>query len=371
MRIRASLVGFIAVFQAILFATHFLLFETWTHYSGGGEFHPSLWFQLAIAILSVSFLVASLLAFRYTNLAVRVVYRIAAVWLGMVSFLAFAAALSWIVFGMTSLAGLPVEFHRIAELLFGLATLASLLGLINAGWTRVRRVAVRLENLPESWRGRTAALVSDLHLGHFRNGRFLKSIVSKIMAAKPDVIFVAGDLYDGTAINAYTAAEPLRNLRAELGTYFVAGNHEQFRDDSEYLQAVAAANVRVLRNEKVLVDGLQIVGVPYNHATHDGHFSSVLQQMNVDRGNASILLTHAPDRPHIAEKAGISLQLSGHTHLGQFYPWTWMAKRMYRQFVFGLSRIGKLQVYTSSGAGTWGPPMRLGSNPEIVLLEFI
>jgi uncharacterized protein len=81
-------------------------------------------------------------------------------------------------------------------------------------------------------------------------------------------------------------------------------------------------------------------------------------------------LTHAPDHPEVAEAAGISLQLSGHTHLGQFIPWSWMVRRIYGQFVYGLSRIGSMQAFTSSGAGTWGPPLRLGSNPEIVMLQF-
>ena len=157
---------------------------------------------------------------------------------------------------------------------------------------------------------------------------------------------------------------------APHGVYFVAGNHEQFGDDSKYLHAIAAAGVRVLINEKVEVDGLQIVGVPYRNAAQDGHFTSVLQGIRLDRNRASILLTHAPDHPEIAEAAGVSLQLSGHTHLGQFIPWSWMARRIYRQFVYGLSRIGKMQVFTSSGAGTWGPPLRLGSNPEIVVLHF-
>jgi hypothetical protein len=96
----------------------------------------------------------------------------------------------------------------------------------------------------------------------------------------------------------------------------------------------------------------------------------VLQRLGLDRDRASILLVHAPDYPEVAEAAGVSLQLSGHTHLGQFIPWSWFARRMYRQFVYGLSRIGKMQVFTSSGAGTWGPPLRLGSNPEIVMLQF-
>lgn len=195
-------------------------------------------------------------------------------------------------------------------------------------------------------------------------------MVKKILNEEPDAIFIAGDLYDGTAIDAERAAEPLNGLTAPHGVYFVAGNHEQFGDDGMYLRAIAAAGVRVLSNEKVEADGLQIIGVPYRNATQGGHLASALDSVRLDRDRASILLTHAPDYPEIAEAAGISLQLSGHTHVGQFIPWTWMAHRIYRQFVYGLSRIGKMQVFTSSGAGTWGPPLRLGSNPEIVMLEF-
>ena len=195
-------------------------------------------------------------------------------------------------------------------------------------------------------------------------------MVAKILKEQPDAIFIAGDLYDGTAIDARRAAEPLSALVAPHGVYFVAGNHEQFRDDRKYLDAITAAGVRVLSNEKVEADGLQIVGVPYLNATHGAHFASVLRGIRLDHDRASILLTHAPDHPEVAEAAGVSLQLSGHTHLGQFVPWSWMARRVYRQFVYGLSRIGKMQVFTSSGAGTWGPPLRLGSNPEIVMLQF-
>jgi uncharacterized protein len=126
----------------------------------------------------------------------------------------------------------------------------------------------------------------------------------------------------------------------------------------------------VLNNEKVEVDGLQIAGVPYRNAWQPKTLAAVLHALHLDRSRASILLTHAPDHPQVAEAAGIDLQLSGHTHLGQFIPWSWIARRVYRQFVYGLSRIGEMQVFTSSGAGTWGPPLRLGSNPEIVVLHF-
>ena len=286
MRIRAGLVGFIAVIQTVLFLTHYLLYETWTLSAAGTAAGGPLWLKWSLGILSISFLAASLLAFRYTSALLRLFYQAAAVWLGLLSFLFLAAVFSWVLIGVGRLAGLDLNFHLIVEVLFGAAMLVGLYGVFNASWTRITRITVQLVNLPEAWRGRKAALISDLHLGHVRNGSFLRRMVAKILQEEPDAIFIAGDLYDGTAIDAGRAAKPLSELTAPHGVYFVAGNHEQFGDDSKYLRAVAAAGVRVLSNEKVEADGLQIIGVPYRHATHDGHFASVLQGIGVDRGRA-------------------------------------------------------------------------------------
>src|ERR1700685_2825528 len=321
MRGQRRLIGFIVTIQAVLFLTHFLLYATWTFSPAGGVSHDALWLKLVLAFLSVSFVAASLLAFRYTNSAVRAFYRAAAVWLGLLTFLFLASVSSWILFALTRLVGLDMNFHRMVEMLFAAGTVAGLYGVINASWTRITRTTVRLANLPTAWLGRRAALISDVHLGHVRNGSFLRRMVAKILKEEPDAIFITGDLYDGTAIDAHRAAQPLSDLVAPHGVYFVAGNHEQFGDDSKYMRAISAAGVHVLRNEKVEVDGLQIVGVPYRHATHDGHLASVLRDVRLDRDRASILLTHAPDHPAVAEAAGVSLQLSGHTHLGQFVPW--------------------------------------------------
>jgi len=362
--------GFVAVVQVVLFLTHYFLFKTWIFELPAGHAGEALWLAGILSLLSISFVAASVLAFSYTSAPVRALYKASAIWMGFLSFFFLAAVASWMVFGIATLAGTAINFHRMVEILFGTASLAGLYGLFNASWTRITRARVRLENLPDAWRGRRAALISDVHLGHVRNRGFLRGLIAKILHEAPDLIFIAGDLYDGTAIDAARAAAPLSELTAPHGVYFVAGNHEQFGDDSKYLSAIAATGVRVLHNESVDVDGLQIVGVPYRNAATNGSLESILRRVPLDRERASILLTHAPDHPQIAEAAGFSLQLSGHTHLGQFIPWSWMARRIYRQFVYGLSRIGKMQVFTSSGAGTWGPPLRLGSNPEIVMLEF-
>jgi uncharacterized protein len=369
MRRRASIINFVVIIQTVLFLVHIFLYQTWTH-SYSATASQLFTVKLILGVLSISFVAASLLAFRYTNRLVSVFYRVAAVWVGLLTFLFAAAIGSWLIAGIARLAGLDIVFHHVAEFLFAAAAIVGLSGVVNANWTRMTRATVRLTNLPIAWRGRKIALISDIHLGAVRNVNFLRRMVAKILSEGPDAIFIAGDLYDGTAIDAARAVEPLTRLTAPQGVYFVAGNHEQFGDDSKYLSAVAATGVRVLNTEKVEADGLQIVGVPYRNATQEGHLASALKSVQLDRDRASVLLIHAPDHPAVAEAAGVSLQLSGHTHLGQFVPWSWFARKMYRQFVYGLSRIGKMQVFTSSGAGTWGPPLRLGSNPEIVMLQF-
>ncbi len=364
------LFGFIAAVQVILLFAHYFLYKTWAFDSPSPSAFDNRWLPVILAFLSISFVVASLLAFSQTNAPVRTLYRGAAVWMGFLSFLFPAAILSWIIFAVAAVSGARLNFHLLVEILFATAFVLGSYGLFNASWTRITRIRVRLENLPNAWRGRKAALLSDVHLGHVRNGNFLRRLIAKILNEEPDLIFITGDLFDGTAIDAPRAAAPLSELTAPHGVYFVAGNHEQFGDDTKYLNAIKAAGVRVLHNERVEADGLQVVGVPYRSATSNQDLASALRAVPLDRERASILLTHAPDHPEVAEAAGFSLQLSGHTHLGQFIPWSWMARRMYRQFVYGLSRIGGMQVFTSSGAGTWGPPLRLGSNSEIVVLEF-
>jgi predicted MPP superfamily phosphohydrolase len=291
-------------------------------------------------------------------------------WLGALNFLVMAAAVSWAVYGLVLASSFEIPSRSIGIASFGAAAALSVWGLVNASWVRVKKISVRLPNLPEAWRGRTAVLVSDLHLGHVRHGRSSHRLVRKIGALKPDVVFLAGDFFDGTQIDAREVAAPWKYLRPPLGVYFVAGNHELFRGEAVYLEALRLAGIRVLQNEKVDAKGLQIIGVPYHHATHAEHFRSVLAKLAIDPEKASILLTHAPDRPAIAAEAGIGLQLSGHTHLGQFFPFTRITRRIYRQFTYGLSKFAETQFYTSSGAGTWGPPLRIGSQSEIVQITF-
>jgi predicted MPP superfamily phosphohydrolase len=365
---RSRITIFVIIIQSILFLGHWFFYETWTAFWGTPASPMKL--RLLVALLSVSFVSTSWLAFRYSNLIVRLLYTLAVVWLGFFSFFFFASWACWIFYFAARLFGLHPSPHFIAAVFFGIGVLAGLYGMVNAACTRVKKISVKLPNLPESWRGRVAALISDTHLGHVRSYAFLRRIIGMLTRLQPDVVFIGGDLFDGTAADLNRLAEPWADFSPPLGTYFVAGNHDGFTGYARHVEAVSNSGVRVLNNEKVTVDGLQIVGVHYHDAANAQRYRSILRRAEVDRERASILLTHAPSGLPIAEEEGISLQLSGHTHGGQIFPFTWIVSRVWGQFTYGLKRLGNLLVYTSSGTGTWGPPMRVGTRPEIVLIHF-
>jgi predicted MPP superfamily phosphohydrolase len=368
--LRARIAGFVVTIQSILFLAHWFVYRTWTVFRADSNPSRITTLQVALVVLSVSFVAASLFAYRYSNLFVRLFYRIAATWLGFFNFFFLAACLCWMIYLGGGMLGLHLGRPIIADTMFGLAVLASVYGLVNARWVRVKKITVKLPNLPISWRGRVAALVSDVHLGHVNGSRFMQRIVAMLRRLQPDIVFVTGDLYDGTKVDPDKFASPWKELSARFGAYFVTGNHEEFSDPTKYLDGVNRSGIGVLNNEKVIVDGLQIVGVHHSDSANPSRFRAILKHADVDRNRASVLLSHAPHELAIAEKAGISLQLSGHTHGGQIFPFTWFTERLFGKYSYGLERFGELMVYTSSGAGTWGPPMRVGTRPEIVLIQF-
>jgi predicted MPP superfamily phosphohydrolase len=365
----------IFLMQALLLLIHWFIFHSLAVFAGN-SLGPTATLALRAALfaLAFSFVAVALLSFRYSNWLIVGLYRIAAVWLGFLDFFFLASCLCWLaalVLWISSYASiLPESRPLIAAVCFTLAFLTGIYGLLNARWIRIRRIAVSLPNLAACWRGRTALVISDLHLGHVNGLGFSRRIARLAASLNPDVVFIPGDLFDGTRSDPDRLAAPLKQLSPPFGIYFATGNHDEFGPVALYAAALTRAGVRVLDNEKITVDGLQILGVPYGDSTSPMRLRATLERLTLDRGQASILLNHVPNRLPIVEQTGVSLQLSGHTHGGQLFPFTWLTRRVFGEFTYGLQRFAGLQVYTSYGAGTWGPPMRVGTSPEIVLLRF-
>ena len=227
---RSRIAVFVVIIQTVLFFGHWFLYETWKAFFPAPDGRPRIWLEVALAVLSISFVLASLLAWRSFNLGIRVLYSAAAVWMGILNFCFLAAGSCWALWGAARLAGFHPDRRVLAAPVFGIALAVSLYGLVNAAWTRVTCITAKLPNLPASWRGRVAALVSDTHLGHVHGHRFLRRIVAMLNRLQPDIVLIAGDLYDGTVADLDLLARPLSKLSAPLGAYFVAGNHEEFSD---------------------------------------------------------------------------------------------------------------------------------------------
>ena len=360
----------ISIVQSILFLGHGFLYRTLVRFFGVASPAKLLTLKVVLTLLSVSLVLTSLLAFRYSNFLIQCLYTVAASWVGILYLLILASILCWVCYGLAKLFCLPLDQKIVIEILIGVALLASVYGFINAGVTRVTRINVELPLLPGPWKGKTAVWVSDTHLGHVRHYGFARQIASEITNLHPDIVFIGGDLYDGVAVDLDKMIEPFSKIFAPYGTYFITGNHEEFSDNTPYLQAVRRAGIRVLYNEKVNLDGLQIIGVGYRDSRKEEDFRTILEKMGIDPHQPSILLKHAPFHLQVAREQQISLQLSGHTHQGQVFLFRWITAKVYQGYDYGLKWFGDLLVYTSSGAGTWGPPMRIDTIPEIVVIKF-
>ncbi|HTI45231.1 MAG TPA: metallophosphoesterase [Casimicrobiaceae bacterium] len=260
-----------------------------------------------------------------------------------------------------------------------LAAVMTLVGFINARRrARVRRVDVPIEGLPASLDGFTIAQISDLHVGPTIKRRYVDAVVEAVNAIGADLIAVTGDLVDGGVAQLRGHTEPLRRLSSRYGTYFVTGNHEYYSGVQPWLAELRRLGFRVLLNEhvvlrhrdaKLVLAGVTDYSAHHYHATHRSDPAAALAGAPSDAA-LRVLLAHQPASAFDASRAGFDLQLSGHTHGGQFVPWNWFV-RFWQPFTAGLHRLGRLWVYVSRGTGYWGPPKRLGAPSEITRLRLV
>ncbi|OJH37353.1 metallophosphoesterase [Cystobacter ferrugineus] len=243
----------------------------------------------------------------------------------------------------------------------------------------VNEVAVKLPGLPKALDGVTIVQLSDIHVGPLIQRRFMDELVARTNALKGDLVCITGDLVDGSVEELGHAAAALRELRSRYGTYFCTGNHEYYSGDEEWTEALTRMGVTVLRNRHVRVGdagaSFDLVGVDDWAAARSGYpargYDLSAAISGRDPSRASVLLAHQPAGwREQAQKAGLGLQLSGHTHGGQMFPFTLAVSAIWEHDA-GIFREGDYSLYVSRGTGFWGPPVRVAAPPEIVKVTLL
>lgn len=237
----------------------------------------------------------------------------------------------------------------------------------------VTRLQVPLRRLDRRADGLRVAVVADLHVGPMYGRRQVERVVEIVNSLEPDLVTMVGDLASTEAGAVRADAEPLRRIRSRYGVYFVTGNHEYYHGHEEWLEAADELGLRVLRNERVeiahLGGALDLAGVNDREGSrYDDPPDYQAALGDRDPTRPVVLLAHQPVQVHRAAEYGVDLQLSGHTHGGQLFPFDALV-RLEQPMVSGLATIDGTQVYVTDGAGFWGPPMRVGADPDVTLLE--
>jgi len=341
------------------------------------------WAVQALGILAIAGLAAAIVlwpAAQRTQLIpkARIVTNVAMLWMGFAFLLLVTLAASdllvWLGGGL-ALADdgeqvLPSSARGRAGAVIAIALGAGVFSMFEARRDpRVVRHTLRLPGWPEALDGLRIVQISDIHIGSTLDGVFARRLVDRVNALEPDLIAITGDLVDGPVGELVDDVKPFGGLQAPHGVFFVTGNHDYYSGDEAWVEQVRLLGIRVLRNERVTIeqDGgrFELAGVDdHRGGGFDSSEDFEAALAGWDRTTPLVLLAHDPASFKRAEIEGVTLQLSGHTHGGQIWPFRWLV-RLSTPFVAGLYRRAGSWIYVSRGTGHWGPPMRLFAPAEI------
>jgi predicted MPP superfamily phosphohydrolase len=360
---------FLIVFLAVYGSAHLLVWWRLVH-----PLHLSGWTawgaRLAFVVLFASFPVIHLLWRHENGWLVTGANFVSAVWMGVMVYLVLLTV-GYDLARMISWGRIPGG-HVMTITVTGAAAAITVYGLIAARCIGVTELAAPMPHLPAALQGLRIAQISDVHLGLIVRGARLENIVQRVNDLHPDLIVITGDLVDAEALHMEEMIPPLRRLQSRYGLFAVTGNHEFFAGVDRAQAFIERGGVTMLRNRWVEVaGGLQLIGrddVVAERITGRPVPSLEVITRDLDRTKPAILLYHTPVTTLAELKSlGIALQLSGHTHKGQLWPFNFIVKQIFRT-PYGLFMDGMTTIYVSRGTGTWGPPMRVLAPPEITLI---
>lgn len=319
-----------------------------------------------ILFLFLSTVAASYLIHKWDNLFTRWYYIFAGFWIGLLGHFGVMLIIIMLLKAMSLAFGFPIPSVLLKSIFFAGALIVSVIGVYRAWCPKISSYDIDIKDLPAAWDNKVVVQISDVHLGPVYRERFFSRLVDRINALQPEAVFITGDLFDGMEADFSWLESPFNNLSVPKGIYYSFGNHDLYLGFNRVISLLQGNPVTVLDNKMVVKDGLQIIGINYSFNSDFDLEEAILKQVGYDQTSPSLLLFHVPKNTDLAKSAGIDLQLSGHTHDGQVWPFNYVAKIAFKGYSYGLFQDGDFSLIVNAGAGTWGPPMRTSARSEIV-----
>jgi len=357
----------ITILEILLLLVHLVVYQTMAVAFG----FDSMGFRVAFVLLSLTFFTGFIIV-RYSRHPIaQWYYTFSGYWFGLIHFLFVGALAFFVILNIFNILNIAPPLALLGICCFIPFFFLHLYGTWNSTRAEITRIAVHVDNLPEFWKRNNLLFMSDIHLGAVYGSGFMEKIVKKIGALDVAAVVIGGDLYDGPKCDAESAIASLNDLKPPYGVHYITGNHEFYGEFDRFMAAIKAVGINILKNQSIDIEGMRFVGVDY-HDTHKREdFVNVLNGIELKKDMPAVLIKHEPDNLDIAAQKGFSLGFFGHTHQGQIFPLNHITRRIYHGFDYGYKKFKSMGVYTSSGAGTWGPPLRLGTKSEIVLVSFV
>ena len=339
-------------------------------------------FAIFLSILILSFIFVNIVL-RQIDIGTSNIIEKLSNYFSLMSAIAFGFVLSWLFLYLLSfiIKGLYYYFFKVNHskkiniIVLIIAIIVNIYGVWNSFHIKVTKYTVTDNRLSDYWDGKSIVMFADTHIGRIITENTMNQVVDKVLEEKPEAVFIIGDLYDGPPVNQDKYIPILQRLSKDTKVFFVNGNHEKYGNTKDFYDSVTNSNIRVLNNESIDYQGLHITGFDYiNTWSSPGNYfttDKAVIEKNISQQNLpTIYMQHVPlNLDLLAADKNAVLSLHGHTHGGQMWPFTWIVDYIYGQYVYGNNKYNNMNVITTSGAGTWGPPQRIGTISEIVKIE--
>lgn len=341
------------------------------------ELYPyKLWLLSSLVVMSFAFTVAmplSMKLHKYQRLIDMYVHA-SSLWLGSIAIFFLVIAVSAGITLILDALHVDYSYHLVGEYTFGVALLLNILSLWNTYHLHKRTYKVADPRVPKNWHESKIVMIADVHIGRIRTEKWVQKVVAAINLESPDIVLIVGDLYDGPEVATVQYQDLLAQIHATRGVFFVNGNHEKYGDLSSFKDSVRGAGITILEDASSVIDGLEFVGIDYRtEELYDmvPGTQGIYEVISKIRTSPypKIYLKHIPmNLNQIATDQNAILSVHGHTHRGQMFPFNFVTSIMYKGYDYGHKKYMNTHIITTSGAGSWGPPQRLYSQTEYVVI---